>query len=304
MWYWQQIDLHGRNLTCTVDRKDERIDHRTRSDSWTPTFHVSLSCPFTEAGAPMFPAFDTDAQEFDQIQRGTPFEVRYLRSVPLPLLLVGISSSHLVRETLDVHLAKTFAGFVPLLAIAAYVLTLSFLGYLASKRKVPGLRWAFFGLLAPGVLWILTPTLPVTLSGKTVPATATVKELHQFTRILDSSRSHGLQAVTPYEIVVLQFVPQGHHEPVLAADMIDTGSRSDLAVGQQVQIDYEVARPRRANIQGARRLYYWENVEGALVEAALMMGFLIGGTLLWEFLKRRARQAMIDARERARDRAL
>jgi hypothetical protein len=304
VWYWQQIDLNGRNLTCTVDRKDERIDRRTRSDSWTPTYHVSLSCPYTEAGAPMFPAFDTDAQEFDQIQRGTPFEVRYLRSVPLPLMLVGISSSHLARETLDVHLARLLAGFGPVVAIAGYLLTLSFLGYLMSKRKVPGLRWAFFGLLAPGVLWMLTPTLPVTLSGKTAPATATVTELHQFTRMLDSSRSQGIQAVTPYELVVLQYVPQGRREPVLAADMIDTGSRSHLTVGQQVQVDYEVDHPRRANIQGARRLYYWENVEGALVEAALTMGFLIGGTLLWEFLKRRGKQAMVDARERARDRAL
>jgi hypothetical protein len=267
-------------------------------------FHVSLACPYTEAGAPMFPAFDTDAREFDGIQRGAPFEVRYLHSVPLPLLLVGISSSHLVRETLDVHLHKMITTVGPVLAIVGYLLTLSFLGYLMSKRQVPGLRWVFFGLLAPGVLWMLTPTLPVMLSGKTASATATVKELHQFTRILDSSRSHGVQAVTPYERVVLQFVPQGRREPVLAADMIDTGSRSGLTVGQQVPIDYEVDQPRRANIQGARRLYYWENVEGALVEGALMIGFLVGGTLLWDFIKRRAKQAMSEAQERARDRAM
>jgi len=68
-----------------------------------------------------------------------------------------------------------------------------------------------------------------------------------------------------------------------------------------VTIDYEVDHPRRANIQGAHRLYYWENVYGAIIEGILMFGFLVAGTLLWEFIKKRAKQALADAQERARD---
>jgi hypothetical protein len=83
--------------------------------------------------------------------------------------------------------------------------------------------------------------------------------------------------------------------------MIDTGSYQALAAGQQVPIDYEVARPRRANIQGARRLYYWENVEWAFIEGFLTIGFVVAGTLLWELIKKRAKQALADAQERARD---
>jgi hypothetical protein len=301
LWYWQQVDLRGQTITCTVDRKDERIDRRMRSDGWSPSFHVSLTCPWSGAGAPMFPAFDTDAEEFDRIQHGTPFDVRYLSSVPLPLLLVGISGNHLARDTLGVHLASMAIRLAPVIAIVGYGGCLSFLGFLMSRYKIAGLKWAFFGLLLPGILWALTPTLPITLSGTTAEGTATVKELHQYTRMLDSRRSRGIGAITPYELVVLQFVPAGRREPVLAADMIDIGSRSDLAVGHQVAIDYEVDHPRRANIQGARRLYYWENVGGAIVEGALLLGFLIGGTLLWEYLKRRARETFEQARERARD---
>lgn len=300
LYYWQQIDLRGRPITCTVDRKDERIDHRSRSDSWTPVFRVTLTCPWREAGAPSFPTFDTDEAEYDRLQRGMPFEVRYVQ-VPIPLMLLGAPASHLARETTSVHIAHAIAKFTPIAGIAAYLLVLSFLGWLLSRHKIPGLRWIFFAMLLVALIWALTPTLPIIVSGTTAQTTATVKEVYRFTRLLDSKKSHGIDAITPYELVVLQYLPQGRKEPVLGADMIDTGSYQPLAAGQQVPIDYEVASPRRANIQGARRLYYWENVEGAIVEGALIVGFLIGGSLLWDFIKKRAKQALADAQERARD---
>jgi hypothetical protein len=86
--------------------------------------------------------------------------------------------------------------------------------------------------------------------------------------------------------------------------MIDIDSGPGLAVGQQVAIDYEIDHPRRANVQGATRLYYWRNVEGAFVEGFFVVGFLIGGALLWEYIKRRVKEAYEQARERARDRAM
>jgi hypothetical protein len=86
--------------------------------------------------------------------------------------------------------------------------------------------------------------------------------------------------------------------------MIDMSSHKGLAVGQQVAVDYEAAHPRRANIQQATRFYYWKNVEGAFVMAVLTIGFLVGGQLLINFLRQRAKQAWADAQERARDQAL
>ncbi len=44
LWYWREVDLHGRLITCTVDQKNERIDRRTHDDSWTPAFRVGLTC--------------------------------------------------------------------------------------------------------------------------------------------------------------------------------------------------------------------------------------------------------------------
>src|SRR5262249_40839425 len=163
----------------------------TNSDGWTHVFHVTLTCPYTAASAPNFPTFDTDAAEFDRIQRGTPFAVRYLPDVPLPLLIVGVTSAHLARDTVDVHVEKLIVTLTPVVLFVGYLGTLSFLGYLMSKHKIPGIRWAFFGLLLPGVLWMLTPTLPVTLTGPTTSGTATVKEFHVFNHMLQSSRSSG-----------------------------------------------------------------------------------------------------------------
>jgi hypothetical protein len=305
VWNWRDVDLHGRLITCTVDRKDERIDRRQRDDSWSPAFRVSLACSSHDTGASYIaPTFDTDEQEFDHIQQGTPFEVRYLSSVPLPLLLVGISGAHLARETLPVHAAKTFAWLVPASLIVGYFLVLSFLGWLFAKRGIRLAMWPFFALLAIAVFYILTPTLPVALSGKTAQATATIKEMRVHNRLLSSSRSRGTAATVPYELLVLEFVPAGRHEPVLAGDMIDVSSRPDLAVGQQVPIDYEVDHPRHANVQGAMRTYYWRNVQGAILSGFATIALLVGGTLAWQFIKLRGKQALEQARERARDRAM
>jgi hypothetical protein len=172
------------------------------------------------------------------------------------------------------------------------------------KLRVPGLRWVFFAIIAVGVIWILTPTLPVTVSGPTQQATATVKELHTHTRLLDSSRSRGIDASTPYELVVMQFKPAGYEEPIIAADMIDIASQKTLATGQQVTIDYETAHPRRVNIRGATREYYRENVQGAILSGFATVALFVGGALAWEAIKRRGKKAMEDARDRARDRAL
>jgi hypothetical protein len=304
-WFWRDVDLHGRLITCTTDRKDERIDRRAHDDSWTPAFHVSLACASNDTGSYyVAPAFDTDEQEFDRIQKGSPFEVRYLSSVPLPLLLVGISGAHLARETLPIHAARTFAWLVPVSLIVSYFLVLSFLGWMMSKHQLRAALWAFFALLAIGLLYILTPTLPVTVSGKTAQATATIKEMRVHKRLLDSSKSKGIDASVPYELLVLEFIPAGRREPVLAGDMIDVSSKPGLAVGQQVAIDYEIDHPRHANIQGATRLYYWRNVEGAIISGFATIALLVGATLAWQFIKLRGKQALEQARDRARDRAL
>ena len=304
-WFWRDVDLHGRLITCTTDRKEERIDRRSHDDSWTPAFHVSLACNSNDTGNYYFaPAFDTDEQEFDRIQKGSPFEVRYLSGVPLPLLLVGISGGHLARETLPIHAARMSAWLLPASLIVGYFLALSFLGWMMSKHKIRAAWWAFFVLLGIGLLYILTPTLPVTLSGKTAQATATIKDMRVHDRLLDSSKSRGIDASVPYELLVLEFIPAGRHEPVLAGDMIDVSSKPALAVGQQVPIDYEIDHPRHAHIQGATRLYYWRNVEGAIISGFATIALLVGATLAWEFIKLRGKQALEQARERARDRAL
>jgi hypothetical protein len=301
--YWQRIDAEGQIVRCTVDRKDEQIRRPPRSDNWHPVFRVELDCPWRgDPGAPLIAAFETDEQEFDRIHRGTPFDLRYV-SEP-SLLRVVFSTWHLARESTDSLVRKALARWQPGFVIAGYLACLGLLGFIVSKRLLPRAGWALLIVVLIGILYLLMPTWPVVVTGRLQQTTATVKELHTFTRLLNSSRSDGIQASTPYELVVLQFVPAGRSEPVLAADTIDVSSRKDLAVDQQVPIDYEVDHPRRANIQHATRRYAVANVEGAFVYGVLTMGFLVGGAFLLKIGRERAKKALIDARERARDRAL
>jgi hypothetical protein len=299
---WQRIDADGRSMRCKVQQKDERIDKRSRSDSWSIRFRVTLECPYTPE-APMFPWFETDEQEFDRLRIGDPLDMRY-GAVPLGYQFLGVSPSHLARETSATRTAQIIAKFWPLVPVAAYLSVLGILIWIVVKLRVPGARWALAIVGFIGVVWLLTPTLPVTVSGKTLPATATIKEIYTFTTLLDSDRSDGIPAITPYELVVLQYLPAGRTTPVTTADMIDISSHKGLTAGQTVAIEYEAAHPRRANIQQATRFYYWKNVEGAFVMAVLSIGFLVGGSLLWDFLKKQSKQALADARERAKDQAM
>jgi len=162
--------------------------------------------------------------------------MRYL-AVPLGYQFLGISPSHLAARDGGDAPAQTPREVWPLVR-SRCIQRARPPDWIVVKLRVPG------GALGPGrssafigVRLVLTPTLPVTISGKTLPATGDVKEVYTFHDLAaDRPGSYGIPAVTRTSWWCCSTCRRGRTDPVMAGDMIDMSSHKGLAAGQTVAI--------------------------------------------------------------------
>jgi hypothetical protein len=81
-----------------------------------------------------------------------------------------------------------------------------------------------------------------------------VSQLTEVTEIMETDDSHAVDAIQPYEIVELQFVPEGRADPVSGVDQIDSGIPG-LSKGATVEIEYQASNPRVVRINGGSRTF-------------------------------------------------
>ena len=81
------------------------------------------------------------------------------------------------------------------------------------------------------------PTPPPTVEVR--HASGKVKSLDRIDKLFAGSRSRGMFASQPVEVVGIEFVPEGRTESVLAVDLIDSGSIAGLKVNAPVDVEYE-----------------------------------------------------------------
>ena len=107
-------------------------------------------------------------------------------------------------------------------------------------------------------------------------ATGRVTGVSQIDRIFEGRRSRGMDTEQPIQVVGVEFVPAGRTEPVLAVDLIDSGSVPGLKTNAELAIDYEAASPRTAHIRSATRSFPARNLRGIAIESALGLGIIVG----------------------------
>jgi len=107
-------------------------------------------------------------------------------------------------------------------------------------------------------------------------ASGTVKSLDRIDKLFAGSRSRGMFASQPVEVVGIEFVPEGRRESVLAVDLIDSGSIAGLKEKGTVDVEYESASPRTAYLRSGTREFLPRNLRGIVVDGALYLGVLIG----------------------------
>ena len=120
-------------------------------------------------------------------------------------------------------------------------------------------------------------------------AAGKVKSVDTIDRLFSGSHTWGELAAQPVNVVGAEFVPEGRLEPVLAVDLIDEGSLV-LKPGAIVGLEYELAAPRTAHLQGATRNFPRRNLADIAimlcVYGALLLGVPFGAHYLGRGWKR------------------
>jgi hypothetical protein len=135
--------------------------------------------------------------------------------------------------------------------LAAFILLIA----LWRKAHIKAAGWLLLAAVPLALVYHSMPTEETAPAGEQRTARANVKSVSEFTQILETSESPGVETRQPFQIVELQFVPEGRTDPVIGVDKIDSGSIRDLAQGSVVPIRYQVDSPRILRITGATRTF-------------------------------------------------
>jgi len=135
------------------------------------------------------------------------------------------------------------------------------------------------GITIPGSVYHKSEWVKVLLQGFPGRTDAPAREVRQASgrvtsvgridKLFSGSRSRGMLADQPIEVVGVEFVPEGRTEPVVAVDAIDRGSIAALREKAVVTLHYEANSPRTAYIDGASRQFPERNIEGVVKGSVL-----------------------------------
>lgn len=279
------LEVSGSVAPGTVTAKEERISIRT--DNWSRTLFVTMRYAVPDAEQPLESQIAVNSATYDELHVGDRAPVRY---VIVPFL----------REFGPLPIARLAAqpalgGFVALLGddgLRLFALLGLFLGVLIVFARWP--RWwlglPIFALMVGAGVYIGSGWPAPAPAGPRLSGSATVRDLDEVTRVWGGRRTASEEAVQPYTIVQLSYVPSGATDPVIGVDMIDAGSVRGLEQGAVVPISYSQFDPRWVQISGARRTYYWKNLRSFAVIGAFAV-LLIG--VPWLFRRRRSRRQQL-----------
>jgi hypothetical protein len=269
------LDVTGPVVQARVTSTEERIAQHTSGPgipgSWSRSFWAGVT--FDTPEGPGFAPLWLDEATYDALMPGASIAVRYLPVLPF------------IARPAD----QSTLAFVPwrwlgiaLMALAV-VLTLR-----RVMRPLPGWVKAFTILagIAAAIVWLVFPTPWVTpLEPPVLTAQAEVKRVREETRSFTSGEATGsVPAPQPWNVVELQFVPEGRKKPVIAVDSVDVGSVPNLRVGERLAVTYNKSNPREARLAGTRtwrwkewgELAQWA-VLGIITLAAMsLLGKVIG----------------------------
>jgi hypothetical protein len=287
------VDQKGVPLRAQVVSKDEWIT--VHYSSWTRHLEVTLKYwPPDEYGGLAFLKANLGEDQFDRLRKGDIVELHYLLKANLPNWpgMATLRQMHLLPTA---RLATQTTWGAPkealyqmggtVLAVAIVAMAL----LLWRSMRLPFFSWALCLSLLGAIAWTAVASFPRPMpapSKHVNTATATVKSVEYWKELFRTQHSRGnirWMASQPIAVVGLEFTPQGRSEPVVAVDLIDTGSVSGMTQHSLVSVEYESDSPRIARIRGAQREFARKNLSGLIQQGAaivLVTALLWGGALL------------------------
>lgn len=291
------LDSAGRVVSGRVEQHIERVLLRRQGD-WRYEHTVSLrysvgsAAPLAEHPSPDDSAttLKLTPMQFDRLYEGGPAELRVL---PLfrSLALVRLADT----STRD-YIPWTWLG-------GGLVLMLLFV----LVRRLPTSRAGVAVLVVVGLAAALGILGGRTynqwrtaedLGARPLRATAEIIAVDRISQVDPlpcrpgsgsncTRRGTLYDVIRPYDIVQVQFAPEGTAGPVIAVDAIDAGS-ADVRPGLRVEIAYAATEPRTATLFGATRTHYWLNPLGLGAMLALPV-ILLAALAFWGLMRLRKR---------------
>jgi hypothetical protein len=287
------VDQRGVEMTGRVYSKRE--DVTTRYGGWTRTSEITVEYDSPEPVGVAFFGIRMNPERYDSFHVGDKVKLHYLRHSDIPDV-PGANMLWQMHALPVVRLAdqRAFSGlemfFTPKLILGCAALAaIAVLLWVWRRAHLPGCGWAVAACVVAGIAALLAydfprPTLPPAVEVR--HTSGKVKSVDRIDKLFAGSRSRGMFAAQPVEVVGIEFVPEGRTESVLAVDLIDAGSIAGLKVNAPVGVEYEGAAPRTAYVRSATRGFLSRNLRGIVVDSALYLGVLIGCLMGAHFIGR------------------
>ena len=277
------LDAHGMTIPGTVYHKSEYV--RIVNSSWELLRDVTVEYTAPETGSVSFFEVRPDARLYDSLRTKQAVNVRYLPRKDVPDVpgarflweLHALPTARLADfETPSRLAALRTPGMVLAGEILGGIGILLLLWWITHQRL---LAWAAgLGALPLLALIILQgfPRATPAPAREVRRASGRVTGIGRIDKLFSGSRSRGVIADQPVDVVSVEFVPVGRTEPVVAVDPIDRGSLPGLKERDTVPIDYESGSPRTAHIYAATRQFPDRNFSGAMVAGIVYVLVVIG----------------------------
>lgn len=255
------LDDRGEMVAATVTGKLEEVQvSDAPQGGWERWYRLGVEFPTPDKGLGQA-TVTVPLKRFDGIRRGDTIRVRYLPSFPLLARTVDRSTASVVMDAVTrlgtdgflLPFLLWLGGGLLMLWIAARVATLAVFA--------AGLAWGIAALL------VAFPE-PAPLTAGSARATARVEAVKLVAKSPTVRQSRRRRIVSgdgirrlavPYEVLQLRFAVPGRADSVLAVDAVDASSVPGIAVGAEVQVQYDPASPREALLSGAERTFRERN---------------------------------------------
>lgn len=264
------LDNVGVVAPAQVIKKTERIHYRQEGD-WRHRYQIQVQYTTADGTAPAA-TFMTTEPLFDALHEGSQTAVR----------TISINGWFNLVRLAD----QSTWTWLPWnwLAIGMAVLLLGWVGWQFFQNKVGCAMLILVALVifvTPFVFKWIDWRQSEDPTRTPLRTTGVVTDVHRVTEIdpMPGDHSDGsewetkIEAVQPYDIVVIRYTPVGHEEPVLGVDAIDVGSQV-ITPEMSIDLAYAATAPRAVRIIQGTHSHHWKNPVEWLKQQALA-GLLI-----------------------------